>query len=287
VTWEETIKYIRTRPDLRDLVEKAYFEEDLPLNVERFKNGEEFAETLRVFKQYAPSAKTILDIGSGNGISAVSFALSGYKVIAVEPDPSETIGAGAIRKLCAYYKLETVEVLESFAENLEFNRLVDVVYIRQAMHHAHDLQQFIKNVIGFLKPGGLLFTVRDHVIYDEADKRWFLESHPLQTYYGGENAFTLDQYRHAIQSAGLVIREQLKHYDSVINFFPMTREQVRELPVQKEQEIENHLNKKIGVLSLVPGVRWLYKKKIGFKSENVLDERKIPGRMYSFISQKR
>ncbi len=96
MTWEETIKYIRTLPGYSDLIETSYFEEDLKLNVERFRSSDEYKETLLLLQQYVPGAKTILDIGSGNGISAISFALDGYKVTALEPDPSDTVGAGAI-----------------------------------------------------------------------------------------------------------------------------------------------------------------------------------------------
>ena len=99
MNWHETIIYIRTKPEYKFLVEKAYFEEDLPLNVERFRNEEEFKETLILLKKYAPNAKNILDIGAGNGISSVAFALAGYNVTVVEPDASDTVGAEAIRKL--------------------------------------------------------------------------------------------------------------------------------------------------------------------------------------------
>jgi len=40
MNWHETIEYIRTCPEYKELVEKAYLEEDLPLNIERFINIE-------------------------------------------------------------------------------------------------------------------------------------------------------------------------------------------------------------------------------------------------------
>ncbi len=67
MTWEETIQFIRTKPEYKDLVKLAYFEEDLPLNVERFIKSEEFIETqalLSKFKSLNSSIK-LLDIGSG------------------------------------------------------------------------------------------------------------------------------------------------------------------------------------------------------------------------------
>src|SRR6476620_8544369 len=121
MTWEETIVYIRTQPEYQELVKLAYFEEELPLNVERFRSSEEFIETKRLISEYMPlkSGVRLLDIGSGNGISALAFALDGVQVDAIEPDPSETIGAGAIKRLGKHYALPNLNVYESFAEDLK------------------------------------------------------------------------------------------------------------------------------------------------------------------------
>lgn len=287
MTWEETIEYIRTKPEFRDLVDKAYFEADLPLNVERFRQREEFKETLKLLRKYAPQASTVLDVGSGNGISAIAFALEGYQVTAVEPDPSETIGAGAIRKLAAHYQLSGLQVHQSIAEDLALEKnSVDVVYVRQAMHHAHELQAFVANLVSFLKPGGVFLTIRDHVIWDAADKEWFLASHPLHKFYGGENAYTPQEYRGAMMLAGLEVVEEIRFFDSIINYFPMTESEVRQIPAKMESHIDQHLQKKLGVLGTLAPVKWLYKKKVGF-SRSTPDERNFPGRMYSFVAVKK
>ncbi|MBC7747661.1 MAG: methyltransferase domain-containing protein, partial [Methylotenera sp.] len=210
MTWEETIKFIRTQPEFKGLVEKAYFEEDLPLNVERFKKSEEFIETLELLKQYQPYAKSILDIGSGNGISAIALALEGYNVVTIEPDSSDTVGGGAIRKLKEHYNLSNLEVHEAFAEELQLpNANFDIVYARQCMHHAYDLNKFVAEASRATKKGGLFITIRDHVIFNKKDKEWFLATHPLQKFYGGENAFTPTEYKNAMVKAGLQIIKEL------------------------------------------------------------------------------
>jgi ubiquinone/menaquinone biosynthesis C-methylase UbiE len=288
MTWEETIKFIRTQSEFNDLVNKAYFEEDLPLNVERFKNSSEFIETLQLLKEYQPNSKTILDIGSGNGISAVALALEGYNVVSIEPDSSNTVGAGAIRKLKTHYNLTNLEVFEAFAEELQLpNENFDIVYTRQCMHHAYDLEKFVAEASRVIKKGGLFITIRDHVIFDKKDKEWFLESHPLQKYYGGENAFTPTEYKSAMISAGLEVQKEIKYYDSVINYFPVSRQEILNMFQQKKGKAILSLNKKIGVLSKVPFLQKIYFKKIGLNKDDVYNEYKVAGRMYSYLCVKK
>lgn len=287
MTWEQTIQYIRTKPEYKFLVEKAYFEEELTINVERFKESEEFLETLNLLRQQAPNAENILDVGSGNGISAVAFALKGYEVLATEPDASDTVGAGAIRKLKTHYQLSNLEVVEEFAENLQHKAAAfDVIYVRQAMHHAYDLNQFILNLSSFLKKGGILLTIRDHVIFDEKDKTWFLENHPLQKFYGGENAFTEKEYLSAFEKAGLSLVKKLTHFDSVINYFPLSTSEYKNQQSKEEERWRSMLADKIGFLSRFNPIFAHYKAKNGLNTSHIFNEKNIPGRMYTFITKK-
>ena len=285
MTWEETIITIRKDEDFKKLVEQAYFEEDLELNVSRFGNSDEFKETLKLIKDFAPNANSILDIGCGNGISSINFASNGYFVTAVEPDSSETVGSGAIKKLKKQFNLDNIDVFEAFAEDINFeNNFFDIVYIRQAMHHANDLDKFIKECVRVLKPNGLLLTIRDHVIYDEKDKKWFLESHPLQKYYRGENAFTSNEYKNAIKKAGAQVVKELKYFDSIINYFPFLVEEIKEMKKQNVSLHKKKLTNKLGVI----GTNWLVWELYRLISNyNPLNEAAIPGRMYSYIAIKK
>lgn len=288
MTWEETIEFIRTKPEYAVLVDKAYFDADLPVNVEKFKSSEEYIETLKLVKKYAPNAKTLLDIGSGNGISAISFALNGYIVDTVEPDPSLTIGAGAIRKLKEYYKLDNIKVHEAFAEEIKFpNESFDIVFARQCMHHAYDLNKFVEEASRVLKKGGLFITVRDHVIYNEADKKWFLDSHPLQKFYGGENAFTHTEYSNAISKTGLEIKLVLKYYDNVINYFPLTASEKALKEKEFEFLVQSIAKKKVGVLYKLPLVKKMFDCMVKSKLNKPFNEEWIPGRMYTYLALKK
>lgn len=276
-SWEETIIYIRSKPEYKNLVEKAYFEENLSLNVERFKDSIEFKETLKLLKKYNKSGNKILDIGCGNGISSIAFSLNGYNITAVEPDPSETIGAGAIKKLIDFYNLKNIVVFETYAEDIGFkDETFDVVYIRQAMHHANNLNKFISESTRVLKKGGVLLTIRDHVIFDEDDKKAFLDYHPLQKYYGGENAYKSSEYENAMTLAGLKIEKKIKTFENEINYFPITKSNIR----------KSKIKKLIGsvIIKLMP---FLVSKSFKKEINDLLDERVYLGRMYSYVAIKK
>jgi len=288
MNWEETINFIRTKPEYELLVEKAYFDPDLMLNVNRFKADAEFSETLKLLEQYAPNAKTILDIGCGNGISTIALALKGYELTAVEPDPSNTIGAGAIRELVKLNNLQNVSVYEDFAENIKFDsNSFDVVYIRQAMHHAYDLQKFIGECGRVLKKGGILLTIRDHVVFNDEDKKWFLASHPLHKYYGGENAFSPAEYKNAMQNAGLNVLKELRYYDTPINYTPDTEEMISAKIAAHTAHRFQNLAKKIGFFAKIGYIKYLYTQYLNYKKIDVLNEILVPGRMYSYVCIKR
>lgn len=289
MTWEEIIIQIRKQPEYKELVEQAYFEEDLSLNVERFKSSEEFAETLKHVRMYCKAANAkLLDLGAGNGVASLAFALNGFSVSAVDPDTSATVGTNAIRKLKSHYNIPSLEVIDGKGENLPFpNENFDVVYIRQAMHHAAKLLEFVKEASRVLKKGGIFFTTRDHVIYDEKDKQWFLETHPLHKFYGGENAFTLKQYKSAIEKAGLKIIAVFRHFDSVINYFPNTLSEFDKFTENRNQWVKSSLHNKLpGFVANIPVVERLYSVYVDFRLGKARDEKNIPGRLISFIAIK-
>lgn len=271
MNWDETIKHVRGRAEFSDLIYFSYLSEDLKDNVERYKASEEYAEVMKLITNCRCDIKKILDVGSGNGISAVSFALDGFNVVAVEPDKSKTVGAGAIKILKRAYSLNNLRIIESIAEEADIkNEDFDMVFVRQALHHASDLDKFVRNITQYLKKDGLFIAVREHVIFDEKDKQIFLKTHPLNRFYGGENAFTKDEYLTAFKKAGLNIVSIFRYFDSVINFFPMSSENAINI---KSQNALGKILKKLA--------------KILLKRKYIMDERDIPGRMYSFIAVKK
>jgi ubiquinone/menaquinone biosynthesis C-methylase UbiE len=288
MNWHETIEFIRGQSEHQDLVRDAYFDPVLENNVQRFGMSSEFQETHNLIRKYAPQARTILDIGAGNGISSINFALQGYTVTAIEPDTSDTVGANAIRKLAGQYNLNNVTVYESYAEDLKLpDESFDIVYIRQAMHHAYDLNSFIKEGARVLKKNGILLTIRDHVVFNKNDKEFFLETHPLHKFYGGENAFHPNEYKEAFKNAGLTLIEEIKYFESVINYFPQTEESILTLKKDLYKRLKKSLHQKIGIFSKLPFAFALYKIKNGFtKNSDEYFEKMVAGRMYSYVLRK-
>jgi SAM-dependent methyltransferase len=286
-SWEQAVLKLREDPAYRKILQDTYLGPDLVDNAERFFGSEEFRETVELIRHYRPITGRLLDLGSGNGISAVAFARLGYQVTAAEPDPGKEVGRGAIQRLKDHYKLEALEVSDAFGESLPFaSETFDLVYVRQAMHHAQDLELFIAEAARILRRKGLLLTVRDHVVFHAQDKELFLASHPLQAHYGGENAFTEQEYVTAFRNAGLEIRQVLRLFDSVINFAPMSRQEVQNLPKQLEANVRKLLAERFGKAADLPWFSHLAYRWICRKAGGPYDERRYPGRMYTFVVEK-
>jgi len=149
------------------------------------------------------------------------------------------------------------------------------------------LNNFIKEAARLLKPGGLLLTTRDHVIFNEKDKIWFLNSHPLHKFYGGENAFTEKEYRNAILSANLEIKKSFKHFESVINYYPMSRSAFNNRTEERRRLVNESLKNKLpALLSTNVFNQKLYSIFVNFRIGKVFDEKKVPGRMITFFAIK-
>jgi len=218
-----------------------------------------------------------LDVGAGNGIATFALARDGWRVTAVEPDSSNTVGAGAIKSLMGSVQLP-VNLIREFGEAIPVDSgSMDLVIARQVLHHARDLSQLCRELVRVLKPGGTLITLRDHVISSREQLPQFLAAHPLHAIYGGECAYPLRTYREALKGAGLTITRVVRPFDSVVNYAPYTR---------------NDLRRIISARSRPSFTACLWD--VVLRSDRVLDivlralsriDRK-PGRLYSFVCHK-
>lgn len=230
LTWEGAVQWLRNQPDQQDLVRAAFYDDPLLGSALRYADSSEWQAIRRALP---PPPGDVLDIGSGRGIAAFAFARDGWRVIALEPDPSELVGAGAIRTLAIDGKVP-IEVIETWGEELPFeNNSFDVVHCRQVLHHAHNLGDFCKQAARVLRPGGTLIATREHVISHQKDLPRFLDGHPLHKFYGGENAYRLNEYKNALRKSGLNIQNIYNPYSSDINLFPRTKFDIKKMISKK------------------------------------------------------
>ena len=275
ISWEQAVSNLRSDETQQQLVNDCYF--DLPLTKAalRFEQSEEWQETKKILAKNLPGK--ILDIGSGNGIASFAFARIGCETYALEPDSSQTVGAGAIKTLATENELE-IKVVETFGESLPFDdNFFDVVYCRQVLHHARDLELLCKESFRVLKTGGLFLATREHVINTENDLQVFLQNHPLHSLYGGENAYQLPVYKHAIMNAGLELIKVWGPHDTAINYYPIKTSDMKDrLSIKLSKFIPGNIAQKLIDNPFI----------LGILRRGMTQVDNTPGRLYSFLAIK-
>jgi 2-polyprenyl-3-methyl-5-hydroxy-6-metoxy-1,4-benzoquinol methylase len=138
LSWEQAVRHCMDDPAMAELARGAYFGDPVA-SAQRYRDSAEFAEVKRIL----PGTKgRALDLGAGNGILSWALAAEGWDVTAVEPDPSDLVGAGAIRAL-SDRTATPITVIEAFGEAIPLDAAgFDLVVARQVLHHAHDLTGF-------------------------------------------------------------------------------------------------------------------------------------------------
>lgn len=223
MTWEQAVNWLRNQPDKIDLVRACYFDDPLIDAARRYHDGDEW-RSVRLLLPKPPG--NALDVGAGRGISSYALAIDGWSVTALEPDSSELVGAGAIRSLVKDCGIP-IKVVQKCGELLPFSdNSFDIIHARQVLHHAANLEAFCKELYRVLRPGGIILATREHVVDSKQDLLAFLSSHPLHNLYGGESAYTLDQYTGALTRSGFIITTIISPYESPINYFPASAQDV-------------------------------------------------------------
>lgn len=273
-SWEDAVSWLITQPDKKELVHACYFDRPALAAAQRYHMSEEWREVRRLLP--TPPGM-VLDVGAGMGIASYALAADGWRVTALEPDPSNVVGAGAIRQLANDAGME-ITVVEKWAEGLPFaDAVFDVVHARQVLHHARDLGQFCAELFRVLKPGGCLIATREHVISDGHQLPKFLAKHPLHDLYGGENAFERKEYEARLRAAGFTLCQVFGPWDSIINSTPFTRNKLHDMFLAR--------------FGHWLGAAWFARmafSELGFSLVRqiltVVDRR--PGRLYTFVANK-
>ena len=272
-TWEEAVLWLRQQPDQQDLVRDAFYDDPLDAAAERYFQGNEWQAVRAVLAGRSGNA---LDIGAGRGIASYALAKDGFAVTALEPDPSDIVGGGAIRALAEQHNLN-IKVTETTSEVLPFpDNSFDVVYGRAVLHHIDGLADAMKEFYRVLKPGGLFIGLREHVISKPEDLQQFLKIHPLHHLYGGENAHSVDFYKKTILNSGLELQTVFGPLENAMNYAPHDRNSMLREIAEKFSAVPVLPKLVYGTLKIpVLG-------NVLLKAAARIDHR--PGRHYSFVA---
>lgn len=224
--WEETLAAVHGDPAMKDTLIHSYLHKDQGRSLELYLASGEFRDLLGIIASRCKQPVKLLDVGAGNGICAAAFAIRGFDVTAIEPGSGSLGGVEAIKEMTHTGSRidDTIHTRLKWAQadilDYQTDEKFDVVLCRQALHHFADPYLAVNNIAKLLNLGGVALFVREHVIFDEEDKQLFLRSHPLQKFYGGENAYRVEEYIDFIGKSGLKVETVYKFADSPINYEP-------------------------------------------------------------------
>jgi ubiquinone/menaquinone biosynthesis C-methylase UbiE len=274
IGYGEAMDRLRADPKYADLIRDMYVGPDPVAEARRFEQSAEWQETRRLLRDWIPGAR-VVDLGAGTGFSSYAFIKAGAReVLAVEPWTGAQAGRDAIARL----GLDSIVIVDARGEAMPIDSgSVDIVYARQTLHHADDLTRMLADIGRVLRPGGAMFTARDHVVDNDKQLAKFLAGHPVHQMAGGEHAYSLDEYLAAISSAGLRLKRAIRPWDSVINAFPHVRSEAERKRVPR-RKLEKRFGTAGRVLSWIPGVTWLVQRRIA--------GRRPAGRPYAFFALK-
>ena len=274
-SWQQAVAALLADPEQAVLARDCYFDGTAVEAGQRYWASEEWQAARLLLPHTVGEA---LDVGAGRGIASYALARDGWRVAALEPDRSTLVGAGAIRSLVSVTGYP-IEVFEGYGEQLPFaSERFGLIVARQALHHARDLRALLKELYRVLRPAGRLVALRDHVISRSSDLARFHGVHPLHRFYGGEQAYLLEQYTAAIEEAGFALKRVIAPFESPINYAPLTRETLADGIV--------------GQLPDLPGLRNTVKRSLRSAPLMALTLRLLrtvdnrPGRLYSFVAER-
>jgi len=277
-TWEDAVRWLREESGREDVVVNSYLDDPLIGAAQRFADSEEW----EAVRSLLPRPGSVLDLGAGRGIASYAFARDGWDVTALDPDPSDLVGTGAVRRLSAESGV-SLRIVQGTGETLPFaDGEFHVVFCREVLHHAADLGRCCREAARVLRPGGWFLDTREPVINSRDELPAVLKKHQLHWFYGGESAHMAEEYASAITGSGLHLVKVLGQYDSVINYYPLDYESLRE---ECAKTLMKHAGYRLSALvthRLFPWNRGI----VSLLARRLSSRDTTPGRLHSFLARK-
>jgi len=273
----QVFAHFKQLPEMQEFIRACYYD-DVQEAARRFCCSSEFAEVKSFVAKWGKEPPgLVLDLGGGNGMGSLAWEMNGYRAILLEPDPDIVVGYGAILPLITQGRT-AVRVCAAVAESIPFpETVVDIVYIRQVLHHVPDLDKAAAEIHRVLKPGGVCLATREHVISKREDLERFRAAHIIHKYTGGENAYLAEEYIRALRRAGFKHVTVRRRWESSINYYPTTGDQLTDILIQHAQ----------GFCGECAAQRLVRIRPIHRLLSRLLASRDDePGRMYSFLAVK-
>ena len=103
------------------------------------------------FQPFLKNKKSILDIGSGTGISCILLENKGFQMTGVDPDPknAELINS----------KLNNGKCINCFFEELKIEEKVDAIWITHVFEHLENPDEFLEKCKQWIKPNGIICLI--------------------------------------------------------------------------------------------------------------------------------
>jgi SAM-dependent methyltransferase len=234
LSWEDIVYEMQNLPEFSRIISDWYLSMNLEENCERYFSSPEFGELMKIIGDETSYGKSgsrlkLLDLAAANGIASYSFAKSGFEVTSLESSSSRVVGLGAIEYIRDKYGLD-IKTRKFDERKIPYDDGgFDVVFERQYLHHAFNMEDLLKEISRVLKPGGLFLGIREHVVDNHgAALKKFYRTHPIHRTYGHERAYKYSYYADCIAQAGLELVYPLKPFDYEMNIFEGSYSRLKE-----------------------------------------------------------
>lgn len=106
-----------------------------------------------IFKNKEADEISLMDVGCGGGIAAISLAKFGYNISALDANESNILAGNQVAK---EKKLDINFIHSTCEEHITSNQQYDVVLCLEVVEHVANLNEFLSNLGKLVKPGGVL-----------------------------------------------------------------------------------------------------------------------------------